>query len=81
MGWAKNGRSSKYKPKASGSKKRFTHGQRNAYSSGMGYSIAYNGKKINFSSSENKAAFAAGFKAGSEKIKSNPKKYSSLFKK
>ena len=35
-------------------KKKYTKGQRNAYQSGMGYSIAHKGKKIAFSSEEMK---------------------------
>ena len=59
-------------------KKKYTKGQRNAYQSGMGYSIAHKGKKIAFSSEEMKESFMAGYRAGTAKIKKSPKKYPDL---
>ena len=59
-------------------KGRFTKAQNAAYNSGKGYSIARNGRKINFSSDDLKNSFLAGYQAGSEKIKASPKKYPKL---
>ena len=68
---------SKKKTKTS-KKSRFTKAQNAAYNSGKGYSIARNGRKINFSSDDLKNSFLAGYQAGSEKIKASPKKYPKL---
>ena len=60
------------------SKKKYSSAQKSAYHSGMGYSVAYKGKKIAFSSEDLKNSFMAGYRAGSDKIKKSPKKYPDL---
>ena len=59
-------------------KSKYTKNQRNAYHSGMGYSIAHKGKKIEFSSDDMRESFMAGYKAGVGKLKKSPKKYPNL---
>ena len=56
-------------------KSKYTRNQKSAYYSGRGYAVAYSGKKIEFSSSDMKDSFMAGYKAGREAIKKSPKKY------
>lgn len=59
-------------------KSRYSKNQQTAYHSGRGYAVAHSGKKIEFSSSDMKESFMAGYKAGRETIKKSPKKYPSL---
>ena len=59
-------------------KSKFTANQKRAYHSGIGYSVAHKGKKINFTSEDLKASFMAGYRAGSDKIQKSPKKYPNL---
>ena len=56
-------------------KSKYSFQQRRAYYSGMGYSVAYAGNKVEFSSQDLKDAFMAGYKAGNKKQRSNPSKY------
>lgn len=57
---------------------KFSPAQRRAFNSGMGYSVAHNKKEIVFTSQDLKDSFMAGYKAGTKKIKSSPKKYPPL---
>lgn len=59
-------------------KSKYTQSQQKAYQSGMGYSVAHKGKKIEFTSEDLKQSFMAGYKAGSKKIEKSPKKYPNL---
>ena len=56
-------------------KSKFTASQKRAYHSGIGYSVAYKGKKINFTSKDLKDSFMAGYRVGCDKIDKSPKKY------
>ena len=56
-------------------KSKFSKNQQKAYYSGMGYGVAHKGKKIEFTSSDIKDSFMAGYKAGVQKVQKSPKKY------
>lgn len=56
-------------------KSKYTRNQQSAYHSGRGYAVAHAGKKIEFSSSDMKESFMAGYKAGRDAMKKSPKKY------
>ena len=56
-------------------KSKFSSNQRTAYNSGKGYAVAYEGKKIEFKSSDLKESFMAGFRAGRSAVQKSPKKY------
>ena len=53
-------------------KSKYTHSQKKAYYSGMGYRAAREGKQIPFRNAENKASFRAGFNAALETVKKYP---------
>ena len=69
MAW--NKQNAKKTPK----KSKYSQQQKNAYNSGMGFSVAWHGKKIKFDSNDMQNSFMAGFKAGTQKIARSPKKY------
>ena len=57
-----------YTPK----KSKYTHSQKKAYYSGMGYRAAREGKQIPFRNAENKESFRAGFNAALETVRKYP---------
>lgn len=63
-------------------KTKYTSGQRKAYQSGMGYSVAHSGNRINFKSALNRQSFIDGFNAGLKAQNKSPDRYpkSSKFK-
>ena len=56
-------------------------GSKKAFHSGMGYAVAHSKRGINFKNKNNRASFAAGFKAGLAAIAKDAFKYPSLPKK
>ena len=62
-------------------KSNFSPAQRRAFNSGMGYSVSHHGRQIEFTSQDIKESFMAGYKAGTKKINSSPKKYPPLVSK
>lgn len=59
-------------------KSKYTQSQQKAYQSGMGYSVAHKGKKIEFTSEDLKQSFMAGIKLVLKRLKKSPKKYPNL---
>ena len=61
-------------------KSKFSSNQKAAYHSGRGYAVAHKSKAIDFKNPRLKQAFREGYKAGSEAVSKNPKKYYDLKK-
>lgn len=58
--------------------KRYSKNQRQAYYSGMGYSVGYKNRKINFRSDTLKQSFREGYAAGIRSQRKSPDKYPKL---
>ena len=54
-------------------KKKYTHAQRKAYYSGMGYRVAYEGRGISFKSAERRKSFQEGYSSIRDKLDRYPK--------